>query len=105
MWPSKESSSRNSLNENVHINPALLKEIRRKPSASRRAIGKRIAEIQRVIGWPHLHKSPGLRKLRDEYFEARLGLKERLLIENTPEVLVFEFIGNHDALKRFLKSH
>jgi len=51
-----------------------------------------------------LHKGAGLRKLRDEYFEARMGLKERLLFENTPEALVFEFIGNHDEVKRFLKG-
>jgi len=56
------------------------------------------------MGWPHLHKGAGLRKLRDEYYEARIGLKERLLFENTPEALVFEFIGNHDEIKRFLKS-
>jgi len=51
-----------------------------------------------------LHKGAGLRKLRDEYFEARMGLKERLLFENTPEALVFEFIGDYDEVKRFLKG-
>ncbi len=90
--------------KNVRINPALLKEIRRRPSPARQAIGRRIAEVQRVMGWPHLHKGAGLRKLRDEYYEARIGRKERLLFENTPGALVFEFIGNHDEIKRFLKS-
>ncbi len=90
--------------KDVRIEPALLKEIRRQPVAERRAIGRRIGEIQRVIGWPHLHKGVGLRKLRDEYFEARTSLKERLIFENAPEALVFEFMGNHDEVKRFLKG-
>jgi mRNA-degrading endonuclease RelE of RelBE toxin-antitoxin system len=90
--------------KSVRIEAALLKEIRRMPVRERRKIGRRITEIQRAIGWPHLHKGAGLRKLRDEYFEARIGLKERLLFENTPEALVFEFMGNHDEVKRFLKG-
>ena len=90
--------------KNVRINPALLKEIRQKSSAERHAIGRRITEIQRVIGWPHLHKGAGVRKLRDEYFEARLDRKRRLVFENTSEALVFEFLGNHDEVKKFLKS-
>ena len=90
--------------KNVRIDPALLKAVRRRTSAERRTIGRRIAEVQRIVGWPHLHKGAGLRKLRDEYFEARMGLKERLLFENTPEAMVFEFIGNHDEVKRFLKG-
>ncbi len=90
--------------KSVRIEAALLKEIRRRSPRERRKIGGRIVEIQRVAGWPHLHKGAGLRKLRAEYFEARIGLKERLVFENTPEALVFEFMGNHDEVKRFLKG-
>jgi hypothetical protein len=90
--------------KDVRIELALLKEIRRRPPAERRSIGQRIAEIQRAIGWPHLHKGAGLRKLRDEYFEARISRRERLIFENTPDALVFEFMGNHDQVKRFLKG-
>jgi len=90
--------------KSVRINPVLLKEIRRKPSPERQAIGRRIAEIQRVVGWPHLHKGVGLRKVRDEYFEARFGLKKRLIFENTSDAIVFEFMGDHDQVRRFLKG-
>lgn len=90
--------------KDIRINPALLKEIRRRTSAERLLIGKQIAEAQRAIGWPHLHKGAGLRKLRDEFFEVRIGLKERLIFENTHAALVFEMIGNHDDVKRFLKN-
>ena len=56
------------------------------------------------MGIPHLHRGIGLRKLRDDYFEIRVGLKARLVFENTPTGLFFEFLGNHDEVKRFLKS-
>ncbi len=43
-------------------------------------MGGRIAAAQRFLGQPHLHKGLGLRKLQDDYFEIRVGLKPRLLL-------------------------
>jgi hypothetical protein len=88
----------------IRINAGLLKHIRGLPLAERREIGRRIAEAQRCIGQPHLHKGIGLRKLQDDYFEIRIGLKLRLVFENTPNELVFEMMGDHDDVKNFLKS-
>ena len=88
----------------IRIHPALLKEIRARTAAERQSIGARIAEAQRSIGQPHLHRGIGLRKLRDDYYEIRVGLKLRLVLENTPAALVFECMGDHDDVKRFLKT-
>ncbi|MCI0745582.1 MAG: hypothetical protein L0Y58_09275 [Verrucomicrobia subdivision 3 bacterium] len=88
----------------VRIELGLLRKIRALPQAQRRQIGQRIAEAQQYIGQPHVHKGLGLRKLRDDWFEIRVGLKLRLIFENTPEALVFEFVGDHDEVKRFLKA-
>ena len=87
----------------VRIQPDLLKAIRAMPAAERRAVGERIAEAQRHFGQPHPHRGLGLRKLRDDWYEIRLGLKLRLVFENTSDALVFEFLGDHDDVKRFLK--
>ena len=88
----------------IRIHPGLLREIRAKPAAQRRQIGERIAEAQRCIGQPHSHRRVGLRKLQDEWYEIRVGLKKRLVFENAPATLVFEFLGNHDEVKRFLNT-
>jgi hypothetical protein len=56
------------------------------------------------MGYPHLHRGIGLRKLQDDYYEIRIGLQQRLVFENTSEALVFEFLGDHNEVKRFLKS-
>jgi hypothetical protein len=42
--------------KSVRIEAGLRKEIRKRPVVQRRAIGRRIAEIQEAIGQPHLHK-------------------------------------------------
>ena len=89
----------------VRIHARLLKEIRAKSAIERKEIGGKIAEAQRCIGQPHIHKGIGLRKLRDDYFEIRVGLKLRLIFENTSDALIFEFLGDHDDVKHFLKAH
>lgn len=88
----------------VRIHAGLLKELKALPAAERRAMGARIAEVQAAMGQPHCHRGLGLRKLRDGFFEARLSLGRRLIFEETPEALVFEFLGNHDEVCRFLRS-
>jgi mRNA-degrading endonuclease RelE of RelBE toxin-antitoxin system len=88
----------------VRIQPDLLKAIRAMPSADRKAVGERIAEAQRHLGQPHLHRGVGLRKLRDDWYEIRVGLKLRLVFEDTSDALVFEFFGDHDDVRRFLKN-
>lgn len=88
----------------VRIQAALLKEIRAKSASERQAIGTRIAEAQRSIGQPHLHRGVGLRKLRDDYYEIRVGLKLRLVFENTSEALVFECMGDHNDVRRFIRG-
>ena len=90
--------------KSIRIQPDLLKAIRAMPAADRKVVGKRIAETQRCIGQPHRHRGLGLRKLRDDWYEVRVGLKLRLLFENTPEALVFECLGDHDDVKHFLKA-
>jgi hypothetical protein len=88
----------------ILIAPALLRKIRSLPANERKRIGQAIRQVQTAIGTPHLHRGLGLRKLQDEYYEVRLGLKSQLLFENTTDALVFEFLGDHDHVKQFLKS-
>ncbi len=59
----------------IRFEPDLLKAIRGMPAAERLAVGERIAQAPRLMGHPHLHRGVGLRKLRDDWYEIRVGLK------------------------------
>ncbi|MDQ6633111.1 MAG: hypothetical protein M3Y82_15380 [Verrucomicrobiota bacterium] len=88
----------------IRFHHSVLKEIRSRTSKERREIGEKIAEAQNTMGQPHLHKGIGIRKLRNDYFEIRVGLKDRLVFAHTRNALVFELIGHHNEVQRFLKD-
>jgi hypothetical protein len=44
----------------------------------------------------------GLKNWREDYWEIRSSIKDRILFEFTDEI-VFLFVGNHDDIKKFMK--
>jgi hypothetical protein len=72
---------------------------------SRQALGQAINDARDAWGQPHLHAGAGIRKLKQSYFECRSGLGLRLVFEDFgADGLYFIFMGNHDEIRRFLKS-
>ncbi|MBI5386598.1 MAG: hypothetical protein HZA90_18155 [Verrucomicrobia bacterium] len=84
--------------------PDFREKLRSLPKELRREIGVAITDLEGGFGEPHRHRGLGIRALRDDYFEIRIGLKLRLVFRNIPQGLVCEMIGDHDDVKRFLKS-
>ena len=58
-------------------------------------------------GSPHQHRGVGIRKLGQDLFECRAGIRLRLLFQPHPadRELVFFEVGNHDEIRRVLKSY
>ena len=52
-----------------------------------------------------IHKGIGLKRLRGNFWEARKGLKTRILFRWDGESVEFVLAGNHDDVRRFLKTH
>ena len=52
-----------------------------------------------------IHKGIGLKRLRGNFWEARKGLKTRILFRWDGELVAFVLAGNHDDVRRFLKAH
>ena len=52
-----------------------------------------------------IHKGIGLKRLRGNSWEARKGLKTRILFRWDGELVEFLLAGNHDDVHRFLKAH
>lgn len=51
-----------------------------------------------------LHEGLGLKRLQGPYWEVRKGLKVRLLFRWQKDLVEFVLAGNHEDVKRFLKS-
>ena len=49
-------------------------------------------------------KGYGLTRLRKDYWEARTSIRERILFKLTNDCIYFIFVGNHNDVKRFLRS-
>ncbi|MBU0573963.1 MAG: hypothetical protein KKH83_05760 [Candidatus Margulisbacteria bacterium] len=47
----------------------------------------------------------GLKKLRKDYWEIRSTLKERILFSLQDDIVRFILVGDHESIRRFLKSH
>ena len=51
-----------------------------------------------------IHQGLGLKRLRGNFWEARKGIKARILFRWTGDLIEFVLAGNHDDVKRFLKN-
>lgn len=51
-----------------------------------------------------VHKGIGLKRLKDNFWEVRYGIKARILFRWQGDLIEFIFAGNHNAIKRFLKN-
>ena len=51
-----------------------------------------------------LYQGIGLKRLRQNYWEIRKGLKTRILFQWEKDTVKFILAGNHDDVRRFLKG-
>jgi hypothetical protein len=51
-----------------------------------------------------IHKGVGLKRLKGDFWEIRKGLKARILFHWQGDLVEFILAGNHNDIKRFLKS-
>jgi mRNA-degrading endonuclease YafQ of YafQ-DinJ toxin-antitoxin module len=51
-----------------------------------------------------IYQGLGLKRLTGNFWEARKGIKVRILFRWTGDLIEFVLAGNHDDVKRFLKN-
>ena len=68
----------------------------------------RVEEMLRALpdcfGKPHLHAGISIRRLRNDVFECRAGLKVRLLFRARRQALEVFFVGNHDEVRKLIRD-
>ena len=94
----------------AYLDEDLRAELRSWPKPDRARVGRLIRRVQENFGNPHLHSGTGIRDLspkgsRLNVYECRIGRGLRLVFTlESPALLYFHTIGNHDEVRRFLKS-
>ena len=65
---------------------------------------KALADVQKAFGDPHSHSGISIRRLHEDIFECRAGVDLRLLFRASKGMLEFFFAGDHDAVRRLIRS-
>ncbi len=67
--------------------------------------GLAIQLVQMLSRDREIHKGIGLKRLKGNFWEARKGLKTRILFRWDGELVEFILAGNHNDVRRFLKAN
>ncbi len=51
-----------------------------------------------------IHRGLGLKRLTGNFWEARKGIKARILFRGQGDLIEFVLAGSHDDIKRFLRN-
>lgn len=86
------------------LDPAVIRRLRELSRNERAECLLPLCELPEAFGKPHAHAGIGVRKLGRKLFECRAGLSLRFLFLERPEEFYASFLGNHDEIKRLLKS-
>jgi len=76
----------------------------RKEHLDRNAVFAAMQLAASAWGQPQLHSGRGIRRLHAEIYECRLDRATRLIFQPAPGALVFDFAGNHDQVRAYLKN-
>jgi hypothetical protein len=63
-----------------------------------------LKQVQAGFGNPHTHAGLSIRKLGRDLFECRTSLAWRLVFQAQKGMLIFDFAGNHDQVRQYLRG-
>jgi hypothetical protein len=89
----------------IEIDPDLIAQLRVLSKPDRRRVGLAIEAVRSNWGRPHLHAGAGIRRLAPGLYESRAGLQQRLIFQDLDGCLYFHYLGSHDEVQKFLRSH
>jgi mRNA-degrading endonuclease YafQ of YafQ-DinJ toxin-antitoxin module len=92
------------LKKSLVIDPDVQKHRRALPKEQCADVVLKLLELGNAFGKPHEHSGLGIRKLRADLFECRIGLGLRLLFRVSPDALILRFIGSHDEVQKYLRT-
>ncbi len=67
-------------------------------------VSEAIARVREGFGQPHVHSGLSIRKLGKGLYECRTGLDWRLVFEAEKGVLTFDYAGDHEGVRNYLRG-
>ena len=68
-------------------------------------LNNQLLELAKSFGFPHRHAGLGIRGLGRGHYEFRWDLDLRFVFTRRDRVLVIHLVGNHNAVRQFLRAH
>ena len=68
------------------------------------AVDAALAQLLTNFGRPHAHTGTSVRPLRPPVYELRATRALRVLFVRHGEILKVDFVGDHDAVRRYLSN-
>ncbi len=89
----------------IEFKPSFDRSIKQLPAREKEDIKKVAAHFIDILSHDrHIHEGLGLKRLRGDFWEVRKELKARILFRWQGDLVEFVLAGNHDDIKRFLKT-
>jgi hypothetical protein len=88
----------------VLLSPRFHGSLKRLSDADFARVEAALQVVADCFGHPHAHSGISIRRLRNNIFECRAGLKLRLLFQHHGNTLEFFFAGNHDDVRRLIQE-
>ena len=80
------------------------KDVQVLPAARRLEIEETLRRLSQTFVQPHLHTGLGVRRLKHNDFECRVGRDLRLVFKLDGSVLTMTRIGNHEDVRRLIRG-
>ncbi len=63
-----------------------------------------LGQLRAAFGLPHAHRGLGVRRLKRNYFEFRVGRDIRAVFTLEGSTAILRTVGNHDQVRAYLKN-
>jgi hypothetical protein len=87
----------------IYVRPRFERARRKLTLSQQAAVNAAVTRLEAAFGRPHEHSGLGLRVF-GRYFEARAGLRLRVLFLQESGDLFLCFVGNHEQVRAFIKQ-
>lgn len=79
-------------------------EARDLPAERQNQVALALEQLSQKFGQSHLHGGLGVRRLKGNYFEFRVGRDVRVIFTLGGSTATLRMVGNHDDVRKYLKN-